>query len=358
MPSIDAHRLESGLAAVFAAAGASGREAALIARHLVEASLRGHDSHGVGLLPTYLDAIRTGQMRLGRPVAVTRDMGALVVCDGGLGAGQVMAHEAMELGIERAGAHGAAVVALRDAHHLGRIGHWAEQCAEAGLVSVHFVNVPRYAAVAAFGGTQARLGTNPFAAGFPRANGAPIIVDFATSRWAFGKVRVAMNKGEPLPEGVLLDGQGNPTIDPSALFADPAGVLLPFGDHKGFGLALACELLAGALTGGDTQDGSRARSVSNSMLSILLPPESFAGAQGYAERVDALCRWLARDGETGRPSLMPGEPELDCRARRLAGGLPIDAATWAAMQSAAAALGVTELADITPQPGPASSPGP
>lgn len=355
MPMIDASRLEPGLSAVFAAAGASSREAALIARHLVEASLRGHDSHGVGLTPSYLEAIGAGRMRLGRPLVVTRDFGALVVCDAGHGAGQVMAHEAMELGLERARAHGLAVVALRDAHHLGRIGHWAEQCAEAGLVSVHFVNVPRYAAVAAFGGTQARLGTNPFAAGFPRANDAPIIVDFATSRWAFGKVRVAMNKGETLPEGVLLDGRGNPTTDPSDLFADPAGVLLPFGEHKGFGLALACELLAGALTGGDTQDGSRAQSVSNSMLSILLPPDSFAGAQDYAERVDALRRWLAQDGETGRPSLMPGEPELACRAQRLASGLPIDAATWAAMNSAAAALGVTELGEITRLETPASS---
>lgn len=351
MPLIDAARLESGLTAVFAAAGASPREAALIARHLVEASLRGHDSHGVGLTPSYLEAVRTGRMRLGQPLALARDLGALVVCDAGHGAGQVMAHEAMLLGIERARAHGLAVVALRDAHHIGRIGHWAEQCAEAGLVSIHFVNVPRYAAVAAFGGTQARLGTNPFAAGFPRVNEAPIIVDFATSRWAAGKVRVAMNKGEPLPEGVLLDGQGSPTTDPALLFADPAGVLLPFGEHKGFGLGLACELLAGALTGGDTQDGSRAQSVSNSMLSILLPPESFAGAQDYAQRVDALLRWLARDQDTGRPSLTPGEPELACRTRRLTGGLPVDEATWAEMTSAAAALGVT---DLTPLAGEAS----
>ncbi len=274
MPQIDASRLEPSLAAVFSAAGADGREAALIARHLVEASLRGHDSHGVGLTAHYCEAIRAGVMRLGRPLAVARDLGALLLCDAAHGAGQVMAHEAMLLGIERAKVHGLAAIALRDAHHVGRIGHYAEQCAEAGLVSIHFVNVPRHAAVAAHGGAAARLGTNPFAAGFPRKDAPPIIVDFATSRWAVGKVRVARNKGERLPDGILLDPAGQPTNDPALLFADPAGALLPFGEHKGFGLGLACELLAGALIGGDTQDGSRSDGVSNSMLSILLPPRA------------------------------------------------------------------------------------
>jgi uncharacterized oxidoreductase len=344
VPMIDANRLEHGLQATFAAAGASREEAALIARHLVEASLKGHDSHGVGLMPSYLEAVRNGHMRLGHPLDIVRDLGALVVCDAGHGAGQVMAHEAMKLGIERARAHGLAVIALRDAHHVGRIGHWAEQCAEAGLVSIHFVNVPRFPAVAAFGGTKARLGTNPFAAGFPRAGADPVIVDFATSRWAVGKVRVAMNKGEPLPDGILLDAQGNPTIDPSLFFADPAGVLLPFGEHKGFGLGLACELLAGALTGADTQDGSRGASVSNSMLSILLPPESFAGAQDYTMRLEALSGWLARDREMSNSAMLPGEPERMRRSERLAGGLPVDDATWTEMMAAAERVGITDLA--------------
>ena len=236
------------------------------------------------------------------------------------------------------------MIALRDAHHVGRIGHWAEQCAQAGLVSIHFVNVPRFPAVAAFGGTKARLGTNPFAAGFPRAGATPVIVDFATSRWAVGKVRVAMNKGEPLPEGILLDAQGNPTLDPSLFFADPPGVLLPFGEHKGFGLGLACELLAGALIGGDTQDGSRGASVSNSMLSILLPPESFASEQDYAARLEALSGWLARDREMSHLTMLPGEPERARRTERLAGGLPVDDATWAGMMAAAASLGITDFA--------------
>lgn len=339
----DAVRLERGLAAAFAAAGASPAEAGLIARHLVEASLRGHDSHGVGLLPHYLDAIRSGALRLGRELQVASDLGYLLVCDGGQGPGQVMAHEATRLGIERARKHGVCVVALRDAHHVGRIGHWAEQYAAAGLVSIHFVNVPGHAAVAAFGGTAARLGTNPFAAGFPRSGGEPVIVDFATSRWAVGKVRVAMQKGETLPEGILLDADGRPSVDPSLLFATPAGALLPFGEHKGFGLALACELLAGALTGGSTQTGAKAQGVTNSMLSVALSPERFAGGASYDGRVDALAAWLASEDPRGSPIQLPGEPERALRQKRLVEGIPVESATWEAMIASVAALGIASL---------------
>ena len=147
---VDAGRLEHRLTASFAAAGADAEEARLMARHLVEASLRGHDSHGVGLLPGYLDAIKAGTLRLGQTLSVARDLGPVVVCDGGRGPGQVMAFQAMWLGIERARTHGFCIVALRDAYHVGRIGHWAEQCAVEGFVSIHFVNVPRHAAVTAF----------------------------------------------------------------------------------------------------------------------------------------------------------------------------------------------------------------
>lgn len=353
MLRVDARRLERGLAASFAGAGASGRDAALIASHLVEASLRGHESHGVSLLPSYLEAIRSGLMRVGQTLAIAVDTGPMLVCDGHRGPGQAVAHDAVQLGIARAQRHGICVVALRDAFHIGRIGHWAEQYAAAGLVSLHFVNVPRHAAVAAFGGSTARLGTNPFAAGFPTPGGDPVIVDFATSRWAVGKVRVAMQKGEALPAGILLDAQGAPTLDPAALFAAPAGALLPFGEHKGFGLALACELLAGALIGGATQDGSKADGVTNSMLSIALSPAAFAGAPDYAARLDALKRWILSADPHGAEIRLPGDPERTLRAERLAHGLPVDEATWAALVAAAASVGVIDLLAVAPaQPAP------
>jgi uncharacterized oxidoreductase len=226
------------------------------------------------------------------------------------------------------------VVGLRDSFHVGRIGHWAEQCAAAGLVSVHFVNVPNAAVVAPFGGTRARLGTNPFAAGFPRPGSDPVIVDFATSRWAFGKVRVASHRGEAVPPGTLLDADGRPTTDPAALFATPPGVLLPFGEHKGFGLGLACELLAGALLGGRTQDGTSDGAILNSMLSLLLSPEVLGTGPAFAASLEALAGWVRSADEPGRVRL-PGEPESATRARRLRDGIPIDPVTWAEIQAAA-----------------------
>ncbi len=194
-------RLQANTISVFRAAGSELREAQLIAEHLVEANLRGHDSHGVGVVPMYINGVRSGGMVMNQSLKVAVDTGAMLICDAGQGAGQVMAHDAMALGIARAKDEGSAIVSLRNSHHIGRIGHWAEQCAAAGVVSIHFVNVVAGAIVAPFGGTQSRLGTNPFAAAFPRDGAPPVVVDFATSKLAAGKVRVAHNKGVELPPG-------------------------------------------------------------------------------------------------------------------------------------------------------------
>jgi uncharacterized oxidoreductase len=339
---IAAEKLEDGVRRVFAAAGSCEREAGLIARHLVEANLRGHDSHGVGVLPGYIAAARDGHLKLNHTLAIAHDSGGLLVCDAGQGAGQVMAHDAIQHGIDRARRYGFAIVALRNSYHIGRIGHWAEQCAAVGLASVHFVNVPGHAAAAPFGGTHARLGTNPFAAGFPNAAGDPVIVDFATSRWAVGKVRVAMNKGETVPPGTLFDATGKPSVDPAVMFTDPAGALLPFGEHKGFGLALACELFAGALIGGATQNGVPKSAILNSMLSIAFDPASFGPAAAYEAHVSALLRWVISDSAPKAVQL-PGEPERTRRETFLREGLSIDTATWAAIAAAAASVGVLDL---------------
>jgi uncharacterized oxidoreductase len=341
---IAADELESAVCAVFRAAGSGEAEAARVAHHLVGANLRGHDSHGVGLLRGYLAAIARGDLRLNQDIAVARDAGSLLMLDGGNGAGAAMGHAAMALGIARAQRDGFALVALRDSYHIGRIGAWAEQCAAACLVSIHFVNVPTHAAVAAFGGTRARLGTNPFAAGFPRADAPPIIVDFATSRWAVGKVQVARRKGVAVPPGILLNGMGRETADPAALYGPPPGALLPFGEHKGFGLALACELLAGAVTGGLTQTGAGSDAITNSMLSVILSPEALGGGEAYAARLEALVAWVTSEAEEAGHVLLPGEPEEQRRARLLAEGITLDPVTWNDMVEAAASVGIADLA--------------
>jgi uncharacterized oxidoreductase len=324
---------------VFAHAGSGEREAGLIADQLVEANLTGHDSHGVGSIPVYIRNVRSGDLPLNQQLSVILDSGPLLVCDGNGGAGQVMGHDAIGLGIAKAHQEGACILGLRNSHHLGRIGHWAEQCAAAGLASVHFVNVISAPSVAPFGGVEARIGTNPFAAGMPRADRRPIIVDFATSKYAVGKVRVALNSGKSLPAGVLLTSDGQPTTDPAVLFGTPKGILLPFGEHKGWGLGLACELLGAALTGGKSQSGPRKRNaVINNMLSVIISPERLGTSDSYFSELERFTAWA--QSEENRAVLLPGDPEAQTRERREASGIPIDPGSWAEIAKAAAEVGV------------------
>jgi hydroxycarboxylate dehydrogenase B len=334
--------LRAAVRALFAAAGSGEREQRLVADHLVEANLRGHDSHGVGMIPAYITNFAAGEMKLNAAPTVAVDTGSLLVCDGGMGLGQTIAHDSVALAIDRARQHGSCILSLRNSHHIGRIGHWSEQCAAEGLVSLHFVNVISDPAVAPFGGRAARIGTNPISIGIPRRGQEPIIVDFATSKLAVGKVRVAYNKGVDVAPGVLLDGEGEPTTSPAALFEEPRGTLLPFGDHKGWGLALACELLAGALSGGGTQHHPKRRqAIVNNMFSVVVSPDAVGTAETFFPQIDAFIEW-ARTPPPGRDAsvMIAGEPERRTRAERQRDGVPVDVTTWEQIGQAADSVGL------------------
>lgn len=341
MPRFSAQDLEQAARRVFRAAGSQDEEADRIARLLVGANLSGHDSHGVGMIPRYVSNIHDGTMVLNGTLKVALDAGGMLICDGGLAAGQSMGHAAMALGIERAQDTGSCIVALRNSHHLGRIGHWAESCAEAGLVSIHFVNVVAEPAVAMFGGTRARLGTNPFAAAFPRAGQPPVLVDFATSRLAVGKIRVAHNSGVQAPPGALLDGQGQPTTDPSVMFEPPTGCLLPFGEHKGGSLSLTCELLAAAMVGAPVQDGpTKNTAIVNSMFSVLVDPARLGTAAAFGEELESVLDWAKSENAAGGTVRLPGEPEEEARRTRARDGIAVDPETLAQLRTAAVSLGL------------------
>src|SRR5438094_1547383 len=224
---IDAAELTATTRRVFAAAGSAEAEAEIIAGHLVEANLKGHDSHGVGMIPSYLRNLGGGKVKPNEEGRIVSDTGSLIVYDGERGYGQIVARAATELAIERAQANGVAVVALRNAHHIGRVGTYGELCAAAGLVSLHFVNITdQRPAVAPWRGSDGRFGTNPFCIALPGpAPDRPIISDMATSRIAMGKVRVARNKGEEIAPGTLLDAEGKPTTDPHVMYSGPALLL-------------------------------------------------------------------------------------------------------------------------------------
>jgi len=338
--------------------GSSEREATLVAAQLVEANLTGHDSHGVGMLPRYVEALAEGGLCADRQLSVVTDAGPLLMLDGHAGYGQVMAFDAMRLGIERAAEHGVAVVGLANSHHIGRIGHWAEQCVAAGFVSIHFVNVISRPVVAPFGGRDARFVTNPFCVGIPMPDGDPVLLDFATSRVAMGKVRVAFNKGEQVKPDTLLDAAGEPTNEPAALFAEPGGAILPFGEHKGYGMAVVCEILGGALAGGRTlHDRPSHRSIINNMLTLIVDPRRLGTADRLAHEAMAFAEWVrASPPMAGVDRVrLAGEPEREWRRLR-AEAIPIDATTWAQIVAAGGSLGVDRAA-IDRLAWPGSAPG-
>jgi len=336
--------LATAVRAIVAAAGSSDAEATAVAANLVEANLRGHDSHGVGMVPRYIDAVLEGGLTVNAHAVVQQDSGALLRLDGQRGYGQVIGREAMALGAARAKEHGVCVVGLAHSHHLGRIGQWAEQCVDEGLVSIHFVNVLSRPIVAPFGGRDARLGTNPFCVGIPRPGGEPILLDFATSKIAQGKTRVAHNKGVTVEPGTLIDDRGEPTVEPRYAVIEPLGALLPFGEHKGAGLALICELLGGALAGGATgravSDGRRR--VLNSMFSILVDPNRLGTAANLAAEMEGFVSYAtASPAQPGVGRVRtPGEPEREMKARRRVDGIPVDAVTWSEIVAAGAKVGL------------------
>jgi len=342
---IDAATLTHSVERLFVAAGCDSREAHLVADGLVEANLYGHDSHGVGLVPRYLENLELGLVRPGRTARLVADHGAIVGLDGDKGFGQAIGERAMQIAIERAGAHGLAMVGLANTHHLARIGRWGEQCAAAGFASVHFVNVLSQPLVAPWGGMDARLATNPFCVAVPHAP-HPLVLDYATSAVAYGKARVALDAGRKMGAGLLIDAQGRPTDDPAVMFQDPIGALLPLGGHKGFALAVMCELLGGALSGGKVQDHAPTPNpMINNMLSLVFAPDKLCGRDEFTRQVERLTAWLRASppAPSGGGIHLPGEPERVAAREREQQGIPLPRRTRDALQACAVHFRVADV---------------
>lgn len=346
---VQATPLRKQVAAILQAAGSSSEEARMVADNLVLANLSGHDSHGVGMVPRYVDAVLEGGLKPNATAKVTFDGGALLALDGRRGYGQVVGEQAMQLAMARAKELGSCIMALAHAHHLGRIGHFAEMAVAHGLVAIHFVNVLSRPVVAPWGGSDGRFGTNPFCCGIPLRGQAPFVLDFATSRVAQGKMRVAHNEGRQVEPGLLIDDRGVPTTDPGVVVVPQAsglfGALLPFGEHKGYGMAIACELLGGALTGSGTwhRKPDAARAVVNGMFTILVDPGKLGTRASFEKEALAFVEWLKESppspGSDGVQ--IAGEPEREARRQREHTGITLDDTTWAEIAAAAAKVGAS-----------------
>lgn len=331
---VDHARLQQMVSEVFRRGGSTVDEATLVASHLVRANLAGHDSHGVGMVPTYVRHLGTGHVVPNTPAKLTRDDGALLMFDGQRGYGRRVAGEAMAVAIARCHQTGVVVMTLANAHHIGRVGAYGELTSDAGLVSLHFVNVADHRGlVAPFRGSDARFSTNPICIALPgTAQRPPVLLDMATSEIALGKVRVARNAQRPVPAGSLVDWEGRPTTDPNVMYEEPLGALLPFGRHKGYGLAVVAELLAGGMSGGCTiqPDNPRLGGIVNNMFSVVVDPLRLAGIDWLRREIDGFVAYVKASPPVDRaaPVLVPGDPERMTREERLREGIPIDATTW------------------------------
>ena len=252
MPVFKSAELQEILGTVLEASGASKEESEVVANLTVEAHLGGHDSHGTGSFARYIREIREGNIVPGAPLEVLKEEDAWLALDGNWGFGQVIVSHATKMAIEKARGSGTCTATIRHCNHLGRLASYLRMAAQEGMVSFLVANSHgQRGLVAPWGGIAPRLGTNPMGIGFP-TEGDPFILDMTTCVAAAGKVALSHTKRESTPEGWLIDSDGTPTTEPDVLFQDPPGALLPLGGiagHKGFGLGLAVEVLAGALSG-------------------------------------------------------------------------------------------------------------
>jgi uncharacterized oxidoreductase len=332
------------------AGGIGADEAALIAESLVGANLRGHDSHGVMRVPSYLDSFQKGDVVADAPLEALQESPSSFVGDAHWGFGQTQAQRLTLKVIAMARETGLAVGTLIRSSHVGRLGEYCEMAADAGLVSMMMVNTHGFARrVAPPGGTAPRLGTNPLAIGAPAPEG-PLILDFGTSATAEGKVRVKRIAGQLCPDGWLLDNQGKPTNDPNSLYGDPPGTIRPMGGdqaYKGFGLGLMVEIFAGALSGGVCIREVPINQNGNCVFMMAIDPGHLGGAEHFAQEVTGLCRFVRSCPtiEGTEEILLPGDPERRLLAERTAGGIPLDDGNWAQLVKLANALRVAAPTD-------------
>ncbi|MDA2932766.1 Ldh family oxidoreductase [Acidobacteria bacterium AH-259-D05] len=327
---------------IFQAAGVPDSTARCVADSLVEANLTGHDSHGVIRITEYLKKIREGRIDPQAEPEIIHQTSTTLRVNGHWGFGQVVAGWTMERVIDKAIEQNLAAGSILHCGHIGRVGAYTCMGAERGLVALAFANgggkQPR---VAPFNGVRPVFGTNPLAAAVPVDGQLPIVLDFSTSVVASGKIRVARDNGEDLPEGWILDREGKPTCHPQAYY--DGGMLLPAAGHKGYALSLLVEVLGGLLSGAGTLLLPETDyEVGNGVFFLVLKVEAFRPLAEFTSEMCQLGKTIKATPPAveGSEVLLPGEPEQRTKAHRLAEGIDVSDVTWQAIVKAARSLGV------------------
>ncbi len=330
---------------LFLACGAADEEAAAVAEELVEASLRGLDSHGVLRYAQYVDDSLCGRARPGTATRIVRETLTTATVDCGFALGPYTARRVSELTGEKAKTAGIAAVVSVNSHHIGRLGACVGRLASKGMLGLAFANSSKHGHwVVPFGAKEPRLATNPLAFAAPSENpDRPLLLDMSTSMIAEGKVRSLMQQGLPLPPGCLQDAQGQPTTDPRSFYGPPRGTILPFGGpdlgYKGFGLSLLVEVMGGLLAG---MRSSADHAYINGLCVIAVSADAFCGAQQLRALVEDLSAYIrsAAPAPGSQRVVLPGELEWECREQRLRDGIPLAAETWRMIVEAGAKVGV------------------
>jgi len=344
---------------IFKAKSCNNYEAKTIAERLCGSNLKGHDSHGIVRVPRYVLWMEWGWVFPNIKPELIVDSGALALIDAKQGFGQIAGEFAVDEGINRAKLHGVSVVGLKNSGHLGRIGDWSERAADAGLVSLHFVNVRGSLLVAPFGGSDRRGSTSPLSIGVPSKDTDHIILDMATSTVAEGKVMVAQKGGKPLPAGALIDSNGNLTINPEVMYGkinenevpnseNGTGAITAFGLHKGSGINFMMEILGGALTGSGVSagiDDKEKRKFANGMLSLYVKVDNMVNFEYFLNEVRSYADFVRSSPPANKNEkvLIPGDKEISTYKDRLANGLPVAPIVWQNIKQTAKDLNIPNL---------------
>jgi uncharacterized oxidoreductase len=328
---------------IFKTLGCTEETAKVVSEHLVESCLFGQEGHGLIRFYEYAKQTWEGKFDPKAEPTVIKDRACTAVVDGGGGFGQVGAQLAISLAMEKARKHGMGAVGLRNAGHVGRAGAYPLTAAREGLIGMAFVNAGHLGRqIAPFGGIDGKLSTNPIAFAAPRRGGEPILLDITTSVVAEGKIRLAHHRGDKVPEGWIIDSQGNPTTDPGDQLGDPPGAILPLGGavgYKGYGLGMLVELMGGLLSGEGCANGERVFK-SNGVFFTVCDPSFFTDEETYDSEIESLISHVLSsriDPKIGE-ILLPGELEFRTERKRRAEGIPVDDATWDLLCKVAAKL--------------------
>jgi len=320
--------------------GVSNAEAEIVTKSMIDANLVGHDSHGIIHLPKYIQGIIDSSIRLDAKVETERESPSIAVLNGNWGLGPVIATRAMELAVQKAGQTDISSVAVRNCNEVGRLGGYGLVATEQKMISIISVNDHGSGqCVVPHGGIEARLSTNPIVYAIPVVGQEPIILDMSTSVVASGKVQIKKNRGESVPEGWIIDAEGNPTTNVDDFYGPPPGALLPLGgiaSHKGFGLSLIVDILSGALGGGGCSREGASR-IGNGFFVITIKVGSFTDFSTFSQEVDRFIKHVkSTQKSSGVEEIhIPGERGFRERDQRYRNGIFIEEETWGQIQATA-----------------------